>query len=203
MDKFLKDLATKILGIGSPVGVKKAQAQYISPLPDVQPTATPMPQRAIPSEAQITQGLKAFNPQTPLATQSGVLHNAMSMLSSQPKVDPYLAILVALRETRGGLDLLSPNRKDKGVNNVYNTMYNDQLINYPDFKTAVVGGNNPLEGGQSKGFTNMVLSSPQYETYRKTGNIDDFNNTYSPPGYGNPSLEQQRADLEKLRQYFK
>src|SRR5258708_35181052 len=107
----------------------------------------PMP---IPSPDQIKQGLMAWNSQTPLANQADALYQGMQQLQQQlPKVDPTVLLTLAMRETRGGMDLTHPTRQlggtYEGVNNIYNVKDVTQpgkFINYPDFQTAIMGGHN-------------------------------------------------------------
>lgn len=191
MENILRAIAERIAGgKKTPVQPKKAK---------ILPQATRPVNPALLSEDQISKGFTSFNPKTPLATQSAVMKQAMNIMAANPKVDPFLAIGVALRESRGGLDLEG---REQGVNNVYNVMPGGELTDYPDLKTAVLGGPNPKYNTESKGFVNLIMKSPAYAKYRETGNVDDFNAVYSPPNSGNPTLQKQREDLEKLKKLF-
>lgn len=171
-------------------------------------SGTPQPMQNIPqpvaqassggiSADQIRQGFEKFAPNTPLATQSGVL--AQSLQSLSPQIDPKLILALALKETRGGADLVG---RQQGVNNDYNVRYGGKLINYPDLQTALSGGPNPLEGGaQSKGLINM-LNGPLYQNYRQSGNLADFFNTYSNPKDNNPPIATQIQQIQQLMKNF-
>ena len=165
--------------------------------------------QSVLSEDQIKQGLLKFNPETPLASQAGVLRQAMQLLAQNPKIDPMIALTVALRETGGGRDLRHNTRKMggayEGVNNPYNfrdTTREGMFVNYPDFKTAILGGYNPQYKTQSQGFVGQILNSPAYAKYRETGNIDDLNSVFTPQSDGNQPANRLTADMEKLKKYF-
>lgn len=149
------------------------------------------------SQEQIQQGFSKFAPDTPLATQSGVISEALGNLS--PDIDPKLILALALKESRGGKDLVG---RQQGQNNNFNVMHKGKLINYPDLKTSLMGGENPLEGGQqSKGLIN-ILNSPIYKKYRQSGKLEDFFNVYSPPQSGNPDIQTQIQQAQELMQKF-
>lgn len=149
------------------------------------------------SEQQVRQGFERFASNVPLATQSAVISQALQKLS--PQIDPKLILALALKESRGGKDLVG---REKGVNNPYNVMYQGNLINYPDLQTALMGGPNPLEGSSSRGLIN-ILNSPLYQKYRQSGNLEDFFNVYSPPNLGNAPINTQVEQALKLMEYFK
>lgn len=186
---ILKLLAQKILGN------QQGSQQIISPIPPNQAQGYV----GVPSPDKIKEGLLKFNPQTPMASESANIYQAMGKMKDNPNVDPTLVLTRALAETGGGMDFQN---RDTGKNNLYNTMPGGKLINYPDMKTAMLGGDNPEYGTQSHGFVNLILKSPAYAKYRQTGNIDDLNAVFSPPNSGNPSLDKQRQNMEALRRYF-
>lgn len=178
-------------------------AQPAAPAPPAPPPAAPQQGRL--SEEQIQQALQAFAPDTPLATQSGVLAQALQQLD--PAYDPRMLIALALKESRGGKDLLNPDRqlggRREGINNPFNVMPGGDLVNYPDLKTALTGGPNELEGHPSRGLVYILNEDPAYAPYRQSGNMDDFFQAYSPPGKGNADLKTQQAQIDKLLRLFK
>ena len=209
-DKFMANQVKRI-----PLPQQLQQPSIVSTknpmvIPTVTPTATPTQTPGVLTPEQIRAGLLKFNPNTPLATQSAVLSEGMNLLSKQGKIDPYLVILKALMESRGGLDLLHPTRQlggaYEGVNNPYNfrdTTRPGKFVNYPDYKTAVLGGDNPYYGQKSQGFVNTILNAPQYKKYRETGNIDDFNSVFTPQSDNNPAPAVLGSQFNQLKSYFK
>jgi hypothetical protein len=190
----LSDFFNGIFGMFSP---KKP-----APTPAPSPTPTPKPQGI--TEDQIKQGLLKFAPNTPLATESGALAEASTKLPKN--VDPLLPAVVALMETRGGLDN-QDSKKKTGKNNFFNLFGTQngvprKLIDYPDIRTSIVGGDN--QGVKSKGFVGTINEHPSYEAFRKSGNLEDFFIHYTPPGeeHGNPEMSQLLERYQQLRDLF-
>ena len=152
----------------------------------------------------ILRGLTSFagnNAQVPLATQAAQLAEAGNRLP-----DPYLPIVLALKETQGGRDVV--NRANNGgaagagMNNAWNIMYGGKLIDYPDYETALMGGGNwGVNGAPQQGLLG-TLTGGLYDNYMRSGNLEDFFSTYSDPSVGNPPMEKQVADYMYLRSLF-
>ena len=198
--KGLMALAQKLIGgvfgraTKAPV---KAQGNVVGDPSQMKITyGSTKPKTSSISEDQIRKGFSKFSANAPLATQSGVISQALSKLS--PSIDPKLILALALKESRGGQDLVG---RQQGQNNPYNVMYGGKLINYPDLQTALMGGENQLEGSPSKGLIN-ILNSPLYQKYQQSGNLEDFFNTYSPEQSGNAPIKTQVQQAQELMRYF-
>jgi len=191
----LKNLAKKIAGL---FGSKTYTYAFDKPsITSASPTPTSTPKNTPMSDKQIQEGFLKYASSTPLATQSGVISQALEQLS--PQIDPKLILALALKESGGGRDLVG---REKGLNNNYNVMYDGKLINYPDLQTALMGGENKLEGNvQSKGLI-KILNSNLYKKYRESGNLEDFFNVYSKPEVGNPPMQKQINDALELMKYW-
>ena len=169
-----------------------AQTTYHTPTPTTQPNEGSI------TPSQIQSGFSKFASDTPMATQSALIAQALGKLS--PNIDPKLILALALKESRGGKDLIG---RKQGLNNPYNVMPGGKLANYPDLETALLGGKNPLEGGvESQGLIKL-LNSPIYKKYQESGNPADFFEKYSPAGAGNAPLDTQVEQARKLMEYFK
>jgi hypothetical protein len=226
-------LATFLFGSGKYVAEKGKPTTYVQTDPNiiqrvgngfsslfnrtapaqVTPVATPVPTPVpTPSSFQnlIQLGLNQFNPAAPLASQSAELARAAETIkNSGTKVDPLLPVLLAMRETRNGLDLAHETRQKggayEGVNNVYNfhdTTRPGKFVNYPDFNTAINGGPNPEYGMDSQGLVNYLLSSDKMANYRQTGNLNDFNQVFTPQSDNNPDFATLTAQLEELKKKY-
>lgn len=154
-------------------------------------------QTSAPSPQDFQKGFNAFGNNVPVATASADFAQGAQQLP--PNVDPYLAAVIALMETAGG-------SRSAAVNNPFNISGtqdgNQGFINYPDYRTALLGGDN--NGTPSRGFTGTILNNPAYADFRNSGNLADFFNTYTPPGAqnGNPTLEELLSRYMQLRQLF-
>lgn len=150
-----------------------------------------------PSSSDFQSGFKKFNTNAPVATASPYFAEAAQKMPA--KVDPFLAAIIALMETGGGMNTASSNN----LFNLSGTQNGQQgFVSYPDFQTSLLGGSN--QGVQSQGFVGTILNNPAYENFRNTGNLADFFNAYTPPGadYGNPSLEELISRYNALRALF-
>lgn len=150
-----------------------------------------------PSSSDFQSGFKKFNTNAPVATASPYFAEAAQKMPD--KVDPFLAAIIALMETGGGMNTASSNN----LFNLSGTQNGQQgFVSYPDFQTSLLGGSN--QGVQSQGFVGTILNNPAYENFRNTGNLADFFNVYTPPGadYGNPSLEELISRYNALRALF-
>lgn len=198
MDNFLNLAKQFIQNIFSRASQAPVKAQTVSPISSPTPTPQPIPETTPKTNAisadQVKQGFLKYDANAPLATQSGVIAQALSSLS--PSINPKLILAKIIAETRAGKDLIG---RQEGLNNPLNTMYKGKLINYPDLKTALTGGPNPLEGHNSQGIIN-ILNGPLYQKFRQSGNLADFFNTYSNPSVGNPPTQDQ---IQKALEYMK
>ena len=174
------------------------RSNLVSPLPQSGLQARNIkPIQSMPSAGDFQKGFANYGQNVPIATASAQLAQGAQSLPST--IDPYLAAVIAIMESQGGL-------KQVGVNNPFNLrgLQNNrtQFINYPDLTTAILGGNN--QGVQSKGFYGQILQNPSYEPFRKSGDLADFFKVYTPPGpeYGNPSLEDLLGRYSSIRQKF-
>lgn len=172
--------------------------------PDIHPiiNAASKPQQPTPAPTgvqpqDINAGFANFGPNVPVATASSEFAQAGNQLP--PNIDSLLPAIIALMETGGGA-------KQVGANNPFNIRGiqdgNTQFIDYPDLKTALLGGDNG--GVNSQGFVGQITNNPNFSTFRDTGNIADFFNTYTPPGAanGNPSLEDLVARYKAIEALF-
>lgn len=159
------------------------------------PTPTPMQAPTMPQEDQynggsidpsvIAQGFQKFSATPPpVASMSSEIASAGEGLP-----DELLPAILALMETGGGKHMASKN-------NPYNL---GPGIEYPDLKTAIVGGG-PRD---QKGFKG-VIHGGLYDKYKESGKLEDFFNTFTPPGpeHGNPSMEELIQRYHSLRSLF-
>lgn len=178
-------------------------------MPHVQPVQAAQPaqmapqqpqQRQAPTAAQFKQGLQAYDPRTPLATGSAQLAQGAAQLP--PKVDPYLAAVISLMETHGGLYQAAQNDpfNTYGIQNG-----RSQFINYPDLTTAILGGNN--NGVPAQGFYGNIMNNSAYAPFRQSGNLSDFFSAYTPwkdkqGNIINPDPQTLIDRYNSLRHYF-
>lgn len=137
-------------------------------------------------EELIKAGLRKYSPGVPIANEASTFAEA-----GQGLPDPLLPVLVALAETSGGKNIT------RGSNNLFNLLPTPAGVDYPDMRTAILGGNG------RQGFKGTITGG-LYNDYLKSGNLADFLRRYTPPGaeHGNADLEQQMANYSKLRSYF-
>lgn len=161
------------------------------------PQAAPPAQPPRPTAQDYTQGFNAFGANVPVATQGAQFAQAGAALPSN--IDPYLPAIISLMESGGGAKTVAPNNawNIRGMQNGQ-----QQFVSYPDLATALLGGDN--NGVQSSGFVGQVLNNPAYAPFRSSGNIQDFFQTYTPPGaaYGNPSMDELVARYQALHALF-
>lgn len=152
-------------------------AQYAQPSPT--PTSVPSNLAKI-----IKQGIEKYDKNSPVATLSAELAQAGHGLP-----DSLLPTILSLIETHGGRDIT------KGKNNYYNALPTRAGVNYPDPRTAILGGN-----GQ-KGLYGL-LTSGLYDKYLKSGKLEDFFSRYSPASE-NASIADQVDRYNSIKdQYF-
>lgn len=172
--------------------------QLVSPVPQNQtmPAAqTQQPAQAQPPQQQpsgqdllthqIQHGFDNYSqPPVPAATMSGELAQAGSQLPDQ-----LLPAVLALMESQGMSNPTTPN-------NMFNI---GPGINYPDPRTAILGG-----GSQNQEGLLGILKSGLYDKYLQSGNLADFFQTFTPPGeqYGNPSMEELLSRYNQIRSLF-
>jgi len=153
--------------------------------------------KAIPNATDFQSGFSKFGADAPVATASSAFAQAAQQMPSN--IDPFLPAVIALMETGGGA-------KTVAANNAFNLsgIQNGQngFVSYPDFNTALLGGDNG--GVQSQGFMGTILNGPAYSNFRSSGDLADFFGAYTPPGpeYGNPSLEELLGRYQALRSLF-
>ncbi len=170
-----------------------ASSASVAPTPAV---ASPLPSDYVynPQSAQVAPnlediikaGLSKFGDGNPLiATASSQLAQA-----GQGLPDQLLPTILALMETQGG-------KTQVANNNPFNINDGTGFVQYPDLTTAILGG------GDRQGMAGL-LNGPYYDKYRQTGNIQDFFNTYTPPGpeHGNPSLEELVSRYLQIKSSF-
>ena len=178
---------------------KKKKAMGSAPvqkvnIPTPVPTASPKP---LPSADVFSQGFDKFSPNLPVGQYSPQFATAASQLPQT--IDPLLPAIISLMETGGGVKLAAEN-------NPFNIRGNQggqsKFIDYPDIATALLGGANGPD--VSSGLIGQLTKNPSYGKFRESGNLEDFFNSYTPPGpeYGNPSLEELLQRYNTLRQLF-
>lgn len=120
----------------------------------------------------------------PVATQAAALAEAGRGLP-----DPYLPAILSLIETGGGRKIT------RGSNNLFNILPTRAGVDYPDYKTAILGG------GSQKGLRGLLRKGGLYQDYLDSGNLSDFFTRYSPPSE-NASIEDQLSRYQELRSLF-
>ena len=186
----ISDFFNNIFGLNKP---RQMLSPYVEPTPT--PTLTPKPKGY--TADQIKDGLTKFGPTTPLIDSADDLATAVSKM---PKgVDPLLPVVVSLMETGGGQKMTAENNPFNLRGEQYGRR---KFIDYPDIKTSILGGDN--RGVKSKGFTGTINEHPSYAQFRKTGNLEDFFSSYTPPGkeYGNPTMPELISRYQQLRSLF-
>lgn len=169
------------------------------------PTPTAAPEEATKArvtEEQVKQGLSRYAKDSPLATQSAVLAQALNQLS--PNIDPMTILALAIKESRAGKDLVG---RKEGLNNPLNVMHHvggqRRLVNYPDLQTALTGGPNSLEGTDSQGIINILNKDPRYEQFRQSGDPAELLKHFTPYGGENPDQSTQLRQLEQAIRYLR
>lgn len=175
--------------------------RLVSPVPErpTQPTATPTPspkpEKVTPE--QIEAGLRKFDASSPLLDYTQQLADAANRM---PKgVDRFLPVVMSIMETGGG-------KKLAAQNNPFNLRGTQagrtKFIDYPSMDVAILGGDN--QGVQSKGFVGTIGEHPAYEKFRQSGSLEDFFNSFTPPGpeYGNPSMDELKQRYNSIRNLF-
>lgn len=177
--------------------IAKVQSAYSAPTA-AEKIKTTQQYNNVPSEDQIRQGLLAYNPSTPLATQAAALRQGMIKLSTGTKINPVDLLTFFLRESQGG-------KTQAGVynpGNVRDSTGKHKYVSYPDYNTAINGGWNPEYNTTSQGMVNTILTDPRYAEYRQTGNTNAFNSVWTPQSDNNPSAQTLTDTMMKLRSYF-
>ena len=207
--KFLDNLSQSLSNYFSPalsnvknifdtlIPSKKKASLGSVPVPNI-PTPSPVPtQRPLPSADVFSEGFNKFAPNVPVANYSSDFATAAGKLP--PTIDPLLPAIMALIETSGGVHSAAANNpfNIKGIQKG-----KTKFIDYPDISTALLGGQN--EDIVSSGLVGQLLNNSSYGKFRETGNLEDFFNSYSPPGpeYGNPSIDKLLGDYNSLRALF-
>ena len=187
-DAFLSTLGNLGNSIGGYVrpsleqlGLLKPPA-VVSPIPQgyVPPTPTPTPNYS----DIISRGMQNFSPGNvvPAASMSSQLATA-----GQGLPDPRIAAVLSLMESGGGQRMRN--------NNLFNL---GPGIPYPDLQTAILGGG---ENNQF-GFKGIMREGGPYQDYRQSGNLEDFFSIFTPPGPGNPTIEELLNSYYELRKLF-
>lgn len=157
----------------------------------------------------VRKGIAArYGADNPILSNLDLYMKAGQQLSSQNQgMDPLLPIILALRETQGGKDLLNPNNTKLGKNNVFN-IRNDTgaFQNYPDLQTAIMG--NLQSGGDSGGLVGLLGGEkPQskyiYEDFRKDpSNLSALFNHWSPTTDNNGDMNTQVNNYKWIRDHI-
>ena len=170
-------------------------------------------------------GLKAFNGSPTYSEEA--IHNAISqrwgkdtpILQYLPQLltagqqlpkgmDVLLPIIMALRETQGGKDLIDPNRNaNLGKNNIFNIRNETGAFqDYPNTNTAISG--NYQQGGPSSGFVGLMQGAQDknrniYADFRADPtNMSKFFAHYSPTSDNNGALPEQVNNYNWIRRYI-
>ena len=181
------------------IPTRKAAAMGSSAVPEInvpQPSSTPQP-ASMPSAETYTQGFNNFGTDLPVASYAPQFAEAATQLPET--IDPLLPAIIALMETGGGVNTAANNNpfNIRGIQDGQT-----QFIDYPDIATALLGGEN--QGVTSSGLLGQLLTNAAYDSFRQSGNLEDFFTSYTPPGeaYGNPSLDELIARYTDLRDLF-
>lgn len=161
---------------------RSSPSPIVSPVPD-NPMSQYNPQEQ--AATRISQGMQKFSPDTvPMATMSSELSQA-----GQGLPDELLPAIIGLMESGGGQHMKN--------NNPYNI---GPGIKYPDLRTSIIGGGDKNQ----KGLKGLLREGGPYQKYRDSGKLEDFFNTFTPPGIenGNPSMEELISRYKKLRLLF-
>lgn len=150
---------------------------------------------------KIERGLKKYQQKAgktvPIATMSAELAEAGRDLPQ-----PLLPTLLALIETSGGVN------QTRGRNNIYNMLANDTRylpgggLNYPDLKTAILGGYNPEYDIDSKGLRGVIMEDAPYKDYLQSGNLVDFLSDFTPPADKNADMSTQVKRFDDLAKWY-
>jgi hypothetical protein len=117
-------------------------------------------------------------------------------------MDPYLPVILALRETQGGRD----NEKGgiTGKNNVFNIRGQQggatKFVDYPSLEVAMFGGQNGQD--VSQGLTKLITENDIYSDYQNTKDIKDLYKKWSPPEDNNGELTEQEQNYNFFRTKF-
>lgn len=191
---FLSKLRSRLEGL---FGVSKAEAKPLSV--SKQPVSTSTPQNVnnaplmnelsnqhfaatptpTPPPAQaFEQGFNAYG-NIPLTDYANEFQQAAQ---NSPLPDPYLPAVLGIMETSGGQNM-------KYANNPFNWGMQD-MESIPYVIDRIYSG----IGGRM----------PYYKNYLESGNLEDFFNSYTPPGpeHGNPSMEELLQRYQKIRDLF-
>lgn len=143
-----------------------------SPSPSVSPQPSPsMAPSQDTLQQQIDSGLQRFSQragsEVPIASLSAELAQAGRQLPQEIN-QPFLPTILALMESRGLLD-----SRPAQYANPYNVMAPD-LVQYANPQQAILGGDGKL------GLMGLLREGGPYQSFRETGNIADFFNTFTP-----------------------
>ncbi len=139
-----------------------------------------------------------------------ILNNIDMMIEAGnrlPKnMDPYMPLILSLRETQGGKDLIDPTKNAKlGKNNPYNIrgVQNGviRFIDYPSLQVATFGGSNGTD--TSEGLVGLLSRNPIYAAFRQSGDLKDFFKHWSPPTDNNGNLDEQVQNYQWIRNRFR
>lgn len=158
-----------------------------TPTPTIAPMATATPAPSAPPsdlEGVIRKAMAAYgNP--PVATLSAELAQAGEGLP-----DPLLPAVVSLKESSGGKKLTYPN-------NFVNILQPGKF-DYPTPQSNITGEH----GDDRWSFKELLNEGSAYGKYRKSGDLADFFQSYTPPGGSNASLEDQIAMYNLLKEKY-
>lgn len=130
---------------------------------------------------------------SPMASMAGEMAQTGKRLadSTQGKVDPLIAAIIALKESGGGKNTSTPE-----ANNPYNIKLGG-VVDYPDLKTAIQGGNG------KQGFEGLLREGGLYQDFRDSGDMGQFFKKYTPVADPlNPGIGDQVQQYNQLRALF-
>ncbi|MBV6446344.1 MAG: hypothetical protein IFNCLDLE_02637 [Ignavibacteriaceae bacterium] len=176
----------------------QAPPQVATPqINQVQAKEAYQPQSLDEIKTLIDRGFQNFNGgKSPVATLSAELAATGKRLSDGTggKIDPMMAAIIALKESRGGLD-----PKPRAAANYFNIMKPGKgLANY---------GGNPARAishpTETLNFEGLLRQGGVYQNFRDSGDLADFFEKFTPVSDPlNPSIEEQVNQYNQLRELF-
>lgn len=169
------------------------------PTPTPMPTPTPTPRQMIAGASteritpeQLQSGFERWGRGTapPIATASAQLTQAGENLP-----DPLLPAILSLMESRGLLDPIPA-----ASANPFNIFYpgTSRPVQYPNLDVAILGGGE----GDQLGLAGLLRPGGMYQDYLESGDLADFFTRFTPPGPGNPPVDELVARYMTLRDLF-
>jgi len=102
--------------------------------------------------------------------------------AANPLPDPYLPAVLAIMETGGGRNMAYENN-----------LTNWGMQDMPSIPYMI-----------DRMYSGIGSRFPYYQDYMKSGNLQDFFNSYTPPGpeHGNPTMDELLQRYNAIRQLF-